>query len=145
MRITRKLVIGFLAVSLLALPAVLAGSWRSSGADTAHRTRHTTDPRDTARSARTGDVVCFDGDLSRRRPAITRGGTAREPITYSGGGAAVHGITVEADHVVAIGLADHSTGAPIGRNTLDPGIGYEVGVDASSRPGYEGPEPGGAP
>ncbi|MEU8828468.1 right-handed parallel beta-helix repeat-containing protein [Streptomyces sp. NPDC048636] len=300
MRITRKLVIGFLAVSMLALLAVVAGPWRSSGADTgaAQCTRYATGPRDAARSARPGDVVCFDGDLSRRRLVITRGGTAREPVTYSGGGAAVHGITVEADHVVvegfradrpaapgveltgdhltlrdttviaprggdgdgirffgdhirlldntvrdtgnsdgrhadcmqtfasdtptshhvriegnrcervdnmclmaegpddsdgegdgrgttsgfvikdnhcetlraaqalmfedvqdvtitgntfaapthhAIGLADHSTGAHVGHNTLDPGIGYEVGIDASSRPGYEGPEPGGAP
>ncbi|MET7765754.1 hypothetical protein ABZS71_28455 [Streptomyces sp. NPDC005393] len=47
------------------------------------------------------------------------------------------------DH--AIGLADHSTGAHVGGNTLHSGIGYEVGIDASSRAGYEGPEPGGEP
>ncbi|MET7902513.1 hypothetical protein ABZS86_13920 [Streptomyces sp. NPDC005355] len=35
------------------------------------------------------------------------------------------------DH--AIGLADHSTGAHVGGNTLHSGIGYEVGIDASSR------------
>ncbi|WP_431771314.1 hypothetical protein [Streptomyces cucumeris] len=47
MRITRKLVIGFLAVSLLALLAVLAGPWRSSGAETGATrcTRHATGPR----------------------------------------------------------------------------------------------------
>ena len=30
-------------------------------------------------------------------------------------------------------------------NHLNPGIGYEVGMDDSSRPGYQGPEPGGQP
>ncbi|MDW6058378.1 right-handed parallel beta-helix repeat-containing protein [Streptomyces sp. FXJ1.4098] len=45
----------------------------------------------------------------------------------------------------AIGLAIHSTGAHVSGNRLHAGIRYEVGIDASSRPGYEGPEPGGAP
>ena len=45
----------------------------------------------------------------------------------------------------AIGLALHSTGAHVGENTYHPGIGYEVGIDSSSRPGYQGPPPGGAP
>ncbi len=45
----------------------------------------------------------------------------------------------------AIGLAIGSTGAHVGDNEYDPGIGYEVGIDESSLPGYEGPEPGGEP
>ncbi|MBL1101418.1 right-handed parallel beta-helix repeat-containing protein [Streptomyces sp. 205] len=257
-------------------------------------TRHLATPHE-ANSARPGDVVCFDGDISGDRLVITKGGTPREPVTYSGRGAAVHGITIEADNVVvegyrtdrpeapgieltgdhitvrnntvtgprggdgdgirffgndlkivsntvsrtdnrnghadcmqtfasdsppsrhvliegnrcrrvdnmclmaegpndedgdgkgstsditvrnnycetltasqalmfedvrnatiegntfaapthhAIGLAHGSTGAHVGGNELDPGIGYEVGIDASSMAGYEGPEPGGEP
>jgi serine/threonine protein kinase len=45
----------------------------------------------------------------------------------------------------AIGLAVGSTGAHVSGNTLNPDIGYEVGIDDSSRPGYEGPQPGGDP
>ncbi|OON77316.1 right-handed parallel beta-helix repeat-containing protein [Streptomyces tsukubensis] len=45
----------------------------------------------------------------------------------------------------AIGLAIGSTGAHVDGNTVSPRITYEVGIDSSSRPGYEGPEPGGAP
>ncbi|HEY0453824.1 hypothetical protein [Actinophytocola sp.] len=45
----------------------------------------------------------------------------------------------------AIGLAIGSTGAHVSGNTLHPGIGYEVGIDDSSLPGYQGPEPGGEP
>lgn len=45
----------------------------------------------------------------------------------------------------AIGLAIGSTGAHVSGNTLNPEIGYEVGIDDSSLPGYEGPEPGGEP
>lgn len=44
-----------------------------------------------------------------------------------------------------IGLAIGSTHAHVGGNTVSPDIGYEVGIDDSSLPGYEGPEPGGAP
>ncbi|GHH20375.1 right-handed parallel beta-helix repeat-containing protein [Streptomyces lanatus] len=47
------------------------------------------------------------------------------------------------DH--AIGLAIGSTGAHVEGNEVDPRIRYEVGIDESSLPGYEGPEPGGAP
>jgi hypothetical protein len=48
------------------------------------------------------------------------------------------------DH--AIGLAIGSTGAHVlDDNTYDPGIGYLVGIDESSLPGYQGPEPGGRP
>ncbi|MEU5027608.1 right-handed parallel beta-helix repeat-containing protein [Streptomyces milbemycinicus] len=320
MRITWKHVVGFLAISVLALLITLTGPWArawstaadaasppassassaltaSARSDAAPRcTRHATGPADAARSARPGDVVCFDGDLSGRRLVITKGGTPRHPIVYSGGGDSVKGITVEADDVVvegfravrpqapgveltgdritlrnttvirpkggdgdgirffgddltiahntvrdtdnsggrhadcmqtfasdtppshrvriegnrceqvdnmclmaegpndgegdgrgttsdfvikdnfcetlrasqalmfedvqnvtvtkntftapthhAIGLAIHSTGARVSGNRLHSGIRYEVGIDASSRPDYEGPEPGGAP
>ncbi|MEU8971986.1 serine/threonine-protein kinase [Streptomyces monashensis] len=47
------------------------------------------------------------------------------------------------DH--AIGLAIHSTGARVHGSRTDPRVRYEVGIDASSRPGYRGPKPGGAP
>jgi polygalacturonase len=47
------------------------------------------------------------------------------------------------DH--AIGLALASTGAHVGGSEVSPRIRYEVGIDESSRPGYEGPEAGGAP
>jgi hypothetical protein len=47
------------------------------------------------------------------------------------------------DH--AIGLAIGSTDAHVEDNTVGPDIGYEVGIDDSSMPGYEGPEPGGQP
>ncbi|MFF7987058.1 right-handed parallel beta-helix repeat-containing protein [Streptomyces sp. NPDC007901] len=45
----------------------------------------------------------------------------------------------------AIGLAIHSTGAHVSGNKASPRIHYEVGIDASSRPGCTGPRPGGAP
>jgi hypothetical protein len=45
----------------------------------------------------------------------------------------------------AIGLAIGSTGAHVSSNDVSPRIRYEVGIDESSLPGYEGPEPGGAP
>jgi hypothetical protein len=47
------------------------------------------------------------------------------------------------DH--AIGLAIHSTGARVHGSRTDPRVRYEVGIDASSRPGYRGPKPGGTP
>ncbi|WEO99539.1 hypothetical protein A6P39_038900 [Streptomyces sp. FXJ1.172] len=69
----------------------------------------------------------------------------------SGGGPGRGGLAVGlalfgpwgSDH--AIGLAIHSTGAHVSGNRTDPHVRYEVGIDASSRPGYRGPEPGGAP
>ena len=45
----------------------------------------------------------------------------------------------------AIGLAIGSTHANVSGNKVSPGIKYEVGIDESSREGYQGPEPGGAP
>lgn len=59
--------------------------------------------------------------------------------------AVITGNTFPAGPDHAIGLAIGSTGAHVGGNEVSPRIGYEVGIDASSRPGYEGPEPGGAP
>ncbi|HZE40071.1 MAG TPA: right-handed parallel beta-helix repeat-containing protein [Stackebrandtia sp.] len=47
--------------------------------------------------------------------------------------------TGNTDH--AIGLAIGSTGARVSGNTLDDGIECEVGIDESSREGYQGPEP----
>lgn len=41
----------------------------------------------------------------------------------------------------AIGLAINSTGAHVSGSKLDEGIECEVGIDDSSRDGYEGPEP----
>ncbi|ADI05185.1 hypothetical protein SBI_02064 [Streptomyces bingchenggensis BCW-1] len=127
MRITWKHVVGFLAISVLALLITLTGPWAgawSTAADAASPpassassaltsarpdatprcTRHATGPADAARSARPGDVVCFDGNLSGRRLVITKGGTPRHPIVYSGDGDSVKGITVEADDVVVEGF-----------------------------------------
>ncbi|MGO4426888.1 hypothetical protein AB4Z54_51375, partial [Streptomyces sp. MCAF7] len=73
MRITWKHVVGFLAISVLALLITLTGPWAgaltaSAQSEAAPRcTRHAAGPADAARSARPGDVVCFDDDLSRRR------------------------------------------------------------------------------
>ncbi|MER5546023.1 hypothetical protein AB5L52_42915 [Streptomyces sp. CG4] len=47
------------------------------------------------------------------------------------------------DH--AMGLAIHSTNAHVHANRTNPHVRYEVGIDASSRPGYRGPNPGGPP
>ncbi|MDT8915949.1 right-handed parallel beta-helix repeat-containing protein [Amycolatopsis sp. PS_44_ISF1] len=43
------------------------------------------------------------------------------------------------DH--AVGLQNHSTDAHVGDNALDPSIECEVGIDKSSKKGYEGPTP----
>ncbi|MFD2414788.1 hypothetical protein [Amycolatopsis pigmentata] len=47
------------------------------------------------------------------------------------------------DH--AIGLQNHSTNAHVMNNKLDPSIRCEVGIDDSSRKGYQGPAPRCAP
>ncbi|MGP3967831.1 right-handed parallel beta-helix repeat-containing protein [Streptomyces sp. 6N223] len=58
----------------------------------------------------------------------------------------ISGNTFAAPTHHAIGLAIGSTGARVtDDNAYDPGIGYWVGIDDSSLPGYEGPEPGGQP
>ncbi|MFF5585914.1 right-handed parallel beta-helix repeat-containing protein [Streptomyces hygroscopicus] len=128
MRITWRLVLGFLAVSVLALLAALAGpSWpRDGGADrgsgtaaapspgqrAARCTVRAGTPREAARLARPGDTVCFDGDLSRRRLVITTGGSREHPITYAGDGDAVAGITIEADDVIVEGFRSVRPAAP---------------------------------
>ncbi|MCG0287324.1 hypothetical protein [Streptomyces sp. PSAA01] len=131
MRITWRLVLGFLAVSVLALLAALTSpSWprdrvadggSGTGAPTgepatvrgaAPCTLRAATPREAARRARPGDTVCFDGDLSRRRPVITRGGSREHPITYAGGGDAVDGITIEADDVIVEGFRSVRPEAP---------------------------------
>lgn len=45
----------------------------------------------------------------------------------------------------SIGLAINSTGAHVNGNQVHPDTQYEVGIDDSSREGYQGPEPGGEP
>ena len=56
----------------------------------------------------------------------------------------ITGNTIEkVDHAFA--LQNKSTGAKIAGNTIAPGTGYEVGMDSSSRPGYQGPPIGGEP
>ena len=45
----------------------------------------------------------------------------------------------------AFALQNMSTDAKISGNTLDPDVGYQVGMDDTSRPGYQGPAPGGEP
>jgi hypothetical protein len=47
------------------------------------------------------------------------------------------------DHAFA--LQNMSTGAKVSGNKLNPAIGFEVGADDSSKPGYQGPEIGGNP
>ncbi|HEY2206489.1 MAG TPA: right-handed parallel beta-helix repeat-containing protein [Pseudonocardia sp.] len=45
----------------------------------------------------------------------------------------------------AFALQNHSTGAKVGGNTLNPDIKYEVGMDDTSQAGYQGPRSGGDP
>ena len=45
----------------------------------------------------------------------------------------------------AFSFQNLSTGGVVADNQLNPDIGYEVGMDESSRPDYRGPEPGGKP
>jgi hypothetical protein len=45
----------------------------------------------------------------------------------------------------AFAFDNKSTGAKVSANNIAPGIGFEVGMDSSSREGYQGPQVGGAP
>ncbi|WP_169736854.1 right-handed parallel beta-helix repeat-containing protein [Pseudonocardia spinosispora] len=45
----------------------------------------------------------------------------------------------------AFALQNKTTGAQIGNNKLNSEISYEVGIDDTSKPGYQGPPPGGKP
>ena len=62
----------------------------------------------------------------------------------------VQNVTVTSNEIVgdgpkAFGFDNGSTGARVRDNKIAEGISYEVGMDSSSREGYEGPEVGGAP
>jgi len=45
----------------------------------------------------------------------------------------------------AIGLDIGSTGAKVSANIVGTGIGHEIGMDDTSKQGYQGPQPGGGP
>jgi Right handed beta helix region len=45
----------------------------------------------------------------------------------------------------AFAFQNKSTGVTVQGNRIAPGIRYEVAIDDSSRPGYQGPKPGGTP
>ncbi len=62
----------------------------------------------------------------------------------------VQNVTVTSNEIVgdgpkAFGFDNGSTGARVSDNKIAEGISYEVGMDSSSREGYQGPEVGGAP
>jgi hypothetical protein len=52
---------------------------------------------------------------------------------------------IAGNNMKAFALDNKSTGARISGNRLGPGIGFEVGIDNSSRSGYLGPASGGQP
>jgi hypothetical protein len=63
---------------------------------------------------------------------------------------AVQNVTIKNNEFVgnaakAIGLDKEATGATVTANVLADGIKAEVGMDSSSRKGYQGPEPQGGP
>ncbi|GAA4509297.1 hypothetical protein GCM10023191_070340 [Actinoallomurus oryzae] len=88
-----------------------AGITSSPAAASVRCTRHVAGPRQ-MRSVRPGDVVCVDKAAAGRRLVITKGGTPGKPITYSGGGQAVGGITIEADNVIVDGYVMNRPEAP---------------------------------
>jgi hypothetical protein len=62
----------------------------------------------------------------------------------------VRGATLTNNQVVgpvnhAFAIQNGSTGVTVAGNKLRAGIRFEVGMDGSSRPGYQGPTPGGQP
>jgi hypothetical protein len=57
----------------------------------------------------------------------------------------VAGNDIEGTNDHAFALQNLTTGAKVSGNTLKPGIAYEVGIDDSSLPGYQGPPSGGNP
>jgi hypothetical protein len=57
----------------------------------------------------------------------------------------VVGNNVSGGNEKAFAFANKSTGAKIGQNIVAKGIGYAVGMDESSKPGYQGPKVGGKP
>jgi Right handed beta helix region len=52
---------------------------------------------------------------------------------------------IEGDNDHAFALQNMSTGAKVSGNKLNPAIHFEVGMDDSSAPGYQGPPSGGNP
>jgi hypothetical protein len=63
---------------------------------------------------------------------------------------AVQNVTVTGNQVVgkvdkAFAFDVGSTGAKVGTNKIGPGIGYVVGMDSTSKKGYQGPAIGGGP
>jgi Right handed beta helix region len=110
--VSRKHLVGITAACAAAVllypwsPAADAGSAHPAGV---HCTLHAATVR-AAQAAKPGDVVCFPADLSGHRLVVSKGGTPGRPVSYSGDGRAVDGITIEADHVVVEGFrADHPT------------------------------------
>lgn len=62
----------------------------------------------------------------------------------------VRRVTIRNNQIVgpvhhAFALQNNTSGAVVMGNRLRPGIRFEVGMDSSSRPGYQGPTPGGPP
>lgn len=62
----------------------------------------------------------------------------------------IENVTVTGNKIVgeldkAFSFTNKSFGAKVSRNTLGPDIGYQVGMDDSSKRGYQGPKPGGGP
>ena len=55
------------------------------------------------------------------------------------------GNTIQGTVDKAFGIANKSTGAVIAANKLASGIGFQVGMDSSSKSGYQGPAVGGEP
>jgi hypothetical protein len=58
---------------------------------------------------------------------------------------AVHGNEIAGDIDHAFAFQNRSSGVAIGADKLSPRVHFEVGMDGSSRPGYQGPEIGGDP
>ena len=60
-------------------------------------------------------------------------------------GVKVTGNTIAGKPDKAFSFQNKSTGAVVAANKIAAGIGYQVGMDSSSRTGYQGPAVGGAP
>jgi hypothetical protein len=60
-------------------------------------------------------------------------------------GVKVTGNTITGKPDKAFAFQNNSTGAVVAANKIAAGIGYQVGMDSSSRTGYQGPAVGGAP
>ena len=58
---------------------------------------------------------------------------------------AVAGNDIASGNQKAFAFANNSTGAAVGANLVAKNIGYQVGMDSSSKSGYQGPPVGGKP